>query len=152
MNIHVSSPEEMTQLGLSLGKYLKESDVILLAGDLGVGKTHLSQAISTYFGILREDVTSPSFSLIQEYQGKEKIYHCDFYRLDELDEVENLGIYDWLGKDGIGLLEWADKFPEILPTSYLEIQIKRGNQEEDRELVIIPHGKSWENRLKEWTL
>lgn len=152
MNIHISSQEEMTQLGFSLGKYLKETDVILLTGDLGVGKTYLSQAISIYFGICKEEVTSPSFSLIQEYQGKEKIYHCDFYRLDDLEEVENIGIYDWLGKDGIGLLEWAEKFPEILPTSYLEIQIKRGNLEEEREISILPHGKSWENRLKEWTL
>lgn len=150
MRIEIHDEKEMEKLGIFLANHLKENDVVLLEGELGAGKTFLTRVICKVLGVAPEEITSPTFSLIQEYQGRIKIYHCDFYRIHEIEEIEDLGIYDWIGKGNLSILEWAERFQEILPEEHCKIQIEKGNQEDERLVTFYPTGKEWEERISEW--
>jgi tRNA threonylcarbamoyladenosine biosynthesis protein TsaE len=104
------SPEETLQLGKSLGSSLIPGDIILLNGDLGAGKTHLTQGICNGVGLDEDSyIRSPTFTLINEYQGKLPIYHIDLYRIDSLKEIYSLGLEEILFNQGITIIEWAEK-------------------------------------------
>ena len=104
------SPEETLQLGRSLGGSLISGDIILLNGDLGAGKTHLTQGICYGVGLDESSyIRSPTFTLINEYQGKLPIYHIDLYRIDSLEEIYSLGLEEILFNQGITIIEWAEK-------------------------------------------
>ena len=104
------SPEETLQLGKSLGSSLIAGDIILLNGDLGAGKTHLTQGICFGVGLDENSyIRSPTFTLINEYQGKLPIYHIDLYRIDSLEEIYSLGLEEILFNQGITIIEWAEK-------------------------------------------
>ena len=104
------SPEETLQLGKSLGSSLVPGDIILLNGDLGAGKTHLTQGICYGVGLDEGSyIRSPTFTLINEYQGKLPIYHIDLYRIDSLEEIYSLGLEEILFNQGITIIEWAEK-------------------------------------------
>ena len=104
------SPEETLQLGKSLGSSLIPGDIILLNGDLGAGKTHLTQGICYGMGLDKDSyIRSPTFTLINEYQGKLPIYHIDLYRIDSLEEIYSLGLEEILFNQGITIIEWAEK-------------------------------------------
>jgi tRNA threonylcarbamoyladenosine biosynthesis protein TsaE len=104
------SPEETLQLGRSLGVSLIPGDIILLNGDLGAGKTHLTQGICYGVGLDEGSyISSPTFTLINEYQGKLPIFHIDLYRIDSLEEIYSLGLEEILFNQGITIIEWAEK-------------------------------------------
>ena len=104
------NPEETLQLGKSLGSSLIPGDIILLNGDLGSGKTHLTQGICSGVGLDEGSyIRSPTFTLINEYQGKLPIYHIDLYRIDNLEEIYSLGLEEILFNQGITIIEWAEK-------------------------------------------
>jgi tRNA threonylcarbamoyladenosine biosynthesis protein TsaE len=104
------SPEETLQLGRSLGVSLIPGDIILLNGDLGAGKTHLTQGICYGVGLDESSyISSPTFTLINEYQGKLPIFHIDLYRIDSLEEIYSLGLEEILFNQGITIIEWAEK-------------------------------------------
>ena len=104
------SPEETLQLGKSLGSSLIPGDIILLNGDLGAGKTHLTQGICYGMGLDEGSyIRSPTFTLINEYHGKLPIYHIDLYRIDSLEEIYSLGLEEILFNQGITIIEWAEK-------------------------------------------
>lgn len=150
MKVKIHDEKEMEKLGIFLANHFKANDVVLLEGELGTGKTFLTREICKTLGVASEIVTSPTFSLIQEYQGKIKIYHCDFYRINDIEEVEDLGIHEWIGKENISLLEWAECFQEILPKNYLQIRIEKNDVENERDVIFYPIGKKWEERISEW--
>ena len=94
---------------------LRRGDVLALSGDLGAGKTHFVKGVAAALGA-EAVVTSPTFTLIHEYLGgRLPVYHFDFYRLEDEDEVLKIGLDEYLDGDGICLIEWADKFPALLP-------------------------------------
>jgi tRNA threonylcarbamoyladenosine biosynthesis protein TsaE len=104
------SPEETLQLGKSVGSSLIPGDIILLNGDLGAGKTHLTQGICYGVGLDEGSyIRSPTFTLINEYHGKLPIYHIDLYRIDSLEEIYSLGLEEILFNQGITIIEWAEK-------------------------------------------
>ena len=104
------SPQETLQLGKSLGSSLIPGDIILLNGDLGAGKTHLTQGICYGMGLDEGSyIRSPTFTLINEYHGKLPIYHIDLYRIDSLEEIYSLGLEEILFNQGITIIEWAEK-------------------------------------------
>jgi len=104
------SPEETLQLGKSLGSSLIPGDIILLFGDLGAGKTHLTQGICYGVGLDEGSyIRSPTFTLINEYPGKLPIYHIDLYRIDSLEEIYSLGLEEILFNQGVTIIEWAEK-------------------------------------------
>jgi len=152
MKVQVHSEAETMALAAFFAEKLKVSDVVSLSGDLGVGKTFFVRSICEKLEVEKNQISSPTFSLIQEYQGKMKIYHCDFYRLKRAEEVEDLGIYDWLGVEGISFLEWADEFSEVLPDEYLQVNISRGADESERLFEFVSVGNEWEERMKAWKM
>lgn len=116
------NPKETIQLGKKLGSLLQESDLIALNGDLGSGKTLLIQGIVSGLKC-KNQVLSPSFSLIKEYSGRKPIYHFDLYRLTRPEEIEELGYEEYFYGKGITLIEWANKIEKYLPESFLSIKI-----------------------------
>lgn len=104
------SPEETLHLGKSLGSSLMPGDIILLFGDLGAGKTRLTQGICNGLGLDNDEyIRSPTFTLINEYTGKFPIYHIDLYRIDTQEEIHSLGLEEILFNQGITVIEWAEK-------------------------------------------
>ncbi|HAH45132.1 tRNA (adenosine(37)-N6)-threonylcarbamoyltransferase complex ATPase subunit type 1 TsaE [Gimesia sp.] len=123
-----TSELETQRLGKKLAETLTPGTVIALNGNLGAGKTRLVQAIATALGVDPAEVTSPTFVLIQEYQGRLPLYHFDTYRLRDTDEFLELGADDLLYSDGVCLIEWADKVKEVLPGDLLQINIEHTSQ------------------------
>jgi len=110
MAIISKSPEETLVIGEKLGKTLRPGDIVLLFGDLGAGKTTLTQGICYGLGLPREEyIRSPTFTLVNEYKGKYPIYHIDLYRTDSLEDLENLGLEEIFFGEGIAIVEWAEK-------------------------------------------
>jgi len=110
---------------------------VLLIGNLGAGKTTLAKGIVSGLGAAEpEEVASPTFTLIHEYGGG-RVYHVDLYRLDEPREVEGLGLDDLFASGALVLLEWAERFPQLLPADRTEIRI-RALDDEAREIEVVP--------------
>jgi len=125
-SIITESDQETIQLGKNLGSFLQEGDVVALVGELGSGKTWMTKGITSGLGVdPRTVVTSPSFSLVNEYQGRVTVFHMDVYRLDKLSELLSAGLEEYLHSGGVVVLEWANRWPEILPewTITVELQI-----------------------------
>ncbi len=138
--IATQSPGETLRMGEILGKLLKPGDAVALIGDLGAGKTTLAKGIARGAGVEDErEVTSPSFVLVNEYQGRFPVYHADLYRLEQVREVEDLGWEEFIFGSGISLVEWAEKIPGILPEERIDIRISWIGAEE-RKFVVIGRG------------
>jgi len=116
------SPEETQQLGRRIGRLVRPGDVFLLVGDLGSGKTCLTQGIAWGLGI-EEYTMSPSFVIMRELYGRLPLYHIDLYRLDRIEESLDLGLDDYLYGRGVCVVEWAEKALSILPSEHLMINI-----------------------------
>jgi tRNA threonylcarbamoyladenosine biosynthesis protein TsaE len=115
---------ETIELGSALGACLRQGDVVALAGELGSGKTWFTKGIAIGLGMGRNTViTSPSFALVNEYPGKPLLFHIDVYRLESLSELFAAGIDEYLHSDGVAVLEWADRWPEILPDQALRVEL-----------------------------
>jgi tRNA threonylcarbamoyladenosine biosynthesis protein TsaE len=119
------SPEETYQLGIKLGKNLTAGDIVALTGELGSGKTCLIQGIAVGLAILNpKQVTSPTFTLINEYRGRLPIYHFDLYRISKPEEFYDLGFEEYFYGDGVTLIEWAEKAVDWLPPQHISVCIK----------------------------
>ena len=116
------SAEETEKAGYELGKKLRKGDVISLRGSLGAGKTVLAKGIAEALGIT-EAIVSPTFTIVQEYSGREKLYHLDLYRLSGDDEFESMGGEEFLYPDGITLIEWSEKIDDMLPDNTIFVDI-----------------------------
>lgn len=114
------SDAETYELGRRLGTLLEAGDLLALSGDLGAGKTCCIQGIACGLGVEdRRIVTSPTFTLIQEYQGRLPIYHFDVYRIDHEDDLYDLGYEEYFYGEGVTLIEWAERIPGFLPAEHL---------------------------------
>jgi tRNA threonylcarbamoyladenosine biosynthesis protein TsaE len=134
--ISSGSAEETFMLGKVLGEILEEGDVVALVGDLGAGKTCLTQGIARGLDVAENyAVTSPTFTLINEYPGRHVLYHLDVYRLAGARDMEDIGYEDYFFGRGVAVIEWAEKVKEILPAKTLTIHI-RYLDETRRELVL----------------
>jgi len=128
------SAEETVALGEKIGAFLVPNDVVGLFGPLGAGKTTLIQGIAKGLAV-RDYVTSPTFIIINEYQGRFPLYHIDLYRLEETKEVEELGIEEYFYKGGICVIEWAEKLEKLLPKQMEAIKLKVISEKE-REICL----------------
>jgi tRNA threonylcarbamoyladenosine biosynthesis protein TsaE len=132
--IVVGSEDETTEIAKSFSKCLNNGDVVLLNGDLGTGKTFFVKKICSEFGI--ENVTSPSFTIVNEYHNKNKIFHFDFYRIKKSVELYDIGFEDYLtAAESIIFVEWAELFPEVLPTKNYQVDFQIIN-ESSRKIKI----------------
>lgn len=121
--IDISNQKELEGVAKKLGELVKKGDIICMVGNLGAGKTTFIQALAAGLGI-EDYVTSPTFTLINEYEGRIPLYHFDVYRIGHIDEMENLGYEEYFYGDGICAIEWADLIKDILPYNYLWIEIE----------------------------
>lgn len=125
------SEEETIAAGEELAALLPASGVVLLLGNLGAGKTTLAKGIARARGAAEtEEVSSPTFTVIHEYGWPPKVYHIDLYRLDTAAQAAALGLDEIFERDALVLIEWGDRFPELLPATRHEIHIDRGSGDE----------------------
>ena len=144
MKILTNSAEETVKLGERLGRHLKVGDVLGLIGELGSGKTTLVKGIASGLKVNnREDVLSPTFVLIKEYPGKTPLFHFDLYRLDKVEDIEYLGVDEYLFDRGVCVIEWAEKMKMLLP-DYLQINLSIKG-EHKREFRLLAHSKKYED-------
>jgi tRNA threonylcarbamoyladenosine biosynthesis protein TsaE len=127
-------------LGEQLGHVLDPGDIVCLYGELGSGKTVLSKGIAKGLGVTdKRAVRSPSFVLMHRYQGRVPVYHIDLYRLDGPADLADIGVREFLGGDGVAVIEWADKLEVPLPSERLDITLTH-RTEETRLITITPQG------------
>lgn len=139
------SPEQTRKIGLRIGELALPGDVFLLVGSLGTGKTCLTQGIA--WGLhIKEYALSPTFVIVREMHGRLPLYHIDLYRLDNVKEIEDLGLDDYLYGKGACVVEWAEKALSLLPTEHLLIQIEFLSDTE-RNLQFKPRGKRYQELL-----
>jgi tRNA threonylcarbamoyladenosine biosynthesis protein TsaE len=142
MNISINSVDQMHQFGAKLGAQLKPSDVVVLTGDLGAGKTVLTQGIASAFGI--ENVTSPTFVISRVYKGKPNFIHADAYRLLDfgIESFTDLDFESYL-PSSVFVIEWGAAFVTTLTDQYLDIKISQVSSETSRDVEITPIGQRW---------
>jgi tRNA threonylcarbamoyladenosine biosynthesis protein TsaE len=141
-----ASVDETRKLGAALAELCRPGDVVLLAGDLGAGKTALAQGLGAALGI-EEPITSPTFVLARQYEGRVPLHHIDVYRLDQLDEVYDVGLPELLDEGGVILVEWGDAVATSVPANYLEIRLTFGDHDDERRLALRAVGGRWHSRL-----
>lgn len=148
LTLETKSSAETKTLGEKIGRKLCGSEVIALIGELGAGKTCLAQGLASGLGINpREYVTSPSFTLINEYQGRFPLYHIDLFRLQDRGEVEELGCEEYFCGEGVTIIEWAEKAESLLPEEYLGIKLI-SLSENQRQISLNPLGPHYRKILK----
>jgi len=131
-----ASEEATIALGEQLAATLPSQRVVLLIGNLGAGKTTLAKGMVRGLGAAQaEDVSSPTFPLIHEYGTEGRVYHIDLYRLDEPRQVATLGLDEIFDRDAVVLIEWGERFPQLLPAERTEIRI-RTIENEEREIEV----------------
>jgi len=141
LEIITRSPEGTQEIGVSIGELAQPGDTFLLVGELGAGKTCLAQGIARGLDI-KEYAASPSFVLVRELYGRLPLYHIDFYRLDNLEEIAELGLDDYLYGKGVCVVEWAEKGLSLLPPEHLLIEMSYVADTE-RKLKLKPSGQRY---------
>jgi tRNA threonylcarbamoyladenosine biosynthesis protein TsaE len=145
MLLQTKSTSGTIRIGKSIGSLLLPGDVVALVGELGTGKTQFIKGLAVGVGIGKPTyISSPSFTLINEYKGKIPFYHIDLFRLRAEKEAEDLGLEEYFQSEGITAIEWADRIPSLLPREMLWIQISYTG-EKSRSLEIIGKGKRYLN-------
>lgn len=143
--MRIDSPANMRQLGTKLAAHLKPGDLVVLRGNLGAGKTALTQGIGEYLGI--KDVTSPTFVIARSHKGKVPLIHVDAYRLLDSGtdnfQIDDLDL-DTSRAGAITVIEWGESVAARLNEDYLLIDISFGDEEDERTVEFIGHGARWE--------
>ncbi len=140
------SVEDTQALAAELGPLVKAGDLLVLAGDLGAGKTAFVQGLARGLGVT-EPVTSPAFILVRTYAGRLPLVHVDVYRLDHLQEVVDLGLPELVDEEGVAAIEWGDVVLPTLPADFLEVRLEQGENDDDRLVTFDAVGPSWAPRM-----
>jgi tRNA threonylcarbamoyladenosine biosynthesis protein TsaE len=144
MRFRTRSAGETESLGAALGRLLGAGDVVVLSGDLGTGKTTFAKGVACGLGV-RDPVTSPTFTIVQQYDGRVPLAHVDVSRLRRVRELHDLGIEELLD-DHVVLVEWGDVVAPFLPADRVEVRIAFGDSPETRMVDIRPCGPRWTAR------
>jgi tRNA threonylcarbamoyladenosine biosynthesis protein TsaE len=138
-----NSELETQVLGQKIAKFLKAGDLVGLNGDLGAGKTFLCKSMIKSLGV-SEDITSPSYTILNDYGN---IYHFDVYRLNDLEEMYEIGYEEYFFSDGISFVEWSDEIESLLPEEYFRIEMKLGENIQQRIVTIEGSSQALKERL-----
>lgn len=141
-----NSPAETQAFAKRLGEACRGGEVFLLVGDLGAGKTCLTQGLAKGLDI-EEYVHSPTFVLIAQYHGKFTVHHVDLYRIDSVPETVDLGLEDYFNSQDISVIEWADKAPMAMPPDHFRIQLEDLGGDK-RRIVVSAHGNRFQHLLQ----
>lgn len=149
LKLNSRSPEQTQLLGSYLGQLARKADVFLLVGELGTGKTCLVQGIARGLGV-KEHALSPSFVLLRGYHGRLPLYHIDFYRLERVEEIADLGFEEYFCGDGVCVVEWADKGLQVIPEDNLLITIHYvPASRTERSICLKAHGKRYHELIEQ---
>ena len=146
LEVVTHSPRETQRLGRHLGELAEPGDLYLLTGPLGAGKTTLIQGIAEGLGV-PDPVRSPTFVLMARYRGRFPLYHLDLYRVEDLAEVLDLGLEEYLEGDGLLVVEWADRAREVFPADHLHIALEPTGEQE-RRLTLRAEGERYRTLLE----
>jgi len=149
LTIITKSPEETKKIGKDISRLVKPGDLIAFYGELGAGKTCFIQGVSEGLEV-KDYVTSPSFTIINEYQGKIFVYHFDLFRLNDIEEILELGYEEYFYGNGLTVIEWANKIEKLLPKDHLKIDIKFKDCYK-RRISFVPQGDRFNKLLEELT-
>lgn len=138
------SPEQTQKLAEKLGSLLTENTLITLSGELGAGKTTFTQGLAKGLGI-KNQVTSPTFTLLKIYQGRIPLYHIDAYRLENV--IQDLGFDEYIDGDGVCVIEWSNFIEYLLPQDKLSIELT-SNEDESRNIVFVSSSKKYDEVLE----
>lgn len=150
LTVTTRSVDETRIVGAALAPMLLPGDVVSLTGDLGAGKTALVQGIAAASGV-EERVTSPTFTIVHQYQGRYPLIHMDVYRLNSFQEVIDLGFEEFLAPESLVVIEWGGAIGPLLPRRHLEIELRQTESEDPNErfLVFRPRGQDWIRKIQE---
>lgn len=123
--------KETFALGKRIGQLLHEGDIIALDGDLGSGKTQMIKGIARGLDIT-DDITSPTYTIVNRYNGRLPLYHFDVYRLENPEQLYDIGYEEYFFDKGVAVIEWAERIRELLPARYMHIRILYGTDENQR--------------------
>lgn len=149
MEFIVNSIDKTIDIGFNIGKLSNKGDIICLIGDLGTGKTHITKGIAMGLGI-NETITSPTFNIVNEYEGRHKLYHFDVYRVNDPDEIEAIGFDEYIFGDGVSVIEWANYIETLIPREHIRIIIEKLPEmgEDFRKITLESKGERY-NYVKE---
>jgi tRNA threonylcarbamoyladenosine biosynthesis protein TsaE len=139
---NTASVDATRDLAAAVSSLARPGDVIVLAGDLGAGKTAFVQGFGRGLGVA-ERITSPTFTLVHVYEGRFPVHHLDVYRLEQLSEALDLGLPEMLDEGGVVLVEWGDAILPVLPHDFLEVRLTFGAGEDDRHVAFRAVGPTW---------
>jgi tRNA threonylcarbamoyladenosine biosynthesis protein TsaE len=144
--------EQTRELAAAIAALVHPGDIVLLSGDLGAGKTAFVQGFARAIGV-EEQVTSPTFTIARSYEGRIRLHHLDVYRLDHLQEAEDLGLSELVDDDSgaVTLIEWGEAVAPVLPADYLAVALAYGDGDDDRLLSLRPIGARWSARTRALT-
>ncbi len=146
-SVITTSPEQTEHLGELLGARLGRGDVVCLYGDLGAGKTNLAFGIAMGLEVQAQYITSPTFTLVNEYKGRVPFYHIDLYRLKTPAELEGIGFEEYIESDGVTVIEWADRAEDELPEERFSIYLSYVS-ESSREMGFLAEGERYKKLLE----
>jgi len=145
MTFHTNSPHATQSFAAALGRLLAAGDLVLLVGELGAGKTAFAQGLARGLGV-DEPVTSPTFTIVHEYEGRVPLAHVDVYRLERVQDLYDLG-FDELVDDGrVTVVEWGDRVEHLVPADHLVVRIEPGAADNERVVELAYHGVTWRDR------
>lgn len=133
--INTASPEESQMLGEKIGKSLAGNEVIALFGGLGMGKTTFTRGLAKGLEVDHRDISSPTFALVHEHEGRSMLYHFDMYRVETMEDLYSTGFFDYIG-NGVIVIEWSENIEFALPEDCIRIEISRADKEEGRVFRI----------------
>ena len=148
VKIYLENEEQTKDIGYKLGQLVTPKSVICLIGDLGAGKTTMTQSLAKALEV-DDYITSPTFTIVNEYEGRIPLYHFDVYRIGSSDEMYDIGFDEYIDGDGVCIIEWANLIEDILTNEYLYIEMNY--KETGREMILTPKGEKYEEIVKELT-
>ncbi|MGB3367459.1 MAG: tRNA (adenosine(37)-N6)-threonylcarbamoyltransferase complex ATPase subunit type 1 TsaE [Acidaminobacteraceae bacterium] len=146
-NLITKNEDETIELGKKIGALLTMGDIVCLTGDLGAGKTAITKAIARQLGI-EEHVTSPTFTIVNQYYGKVNLNHFDVYRINHVDEMYDIGYEEYFYSEAINIVEWANLIWELIPDEHIWIDIRIGEDPLERIFTIKSKDKTITKRIE----
>ena len=146
-NLKTRNVDETIELGKKIGALLESGDIVCLTGDLGAGKTALTKSIAAEIGI-EDYVTSPTFTIVNQYYGHVDLNHFDVYRIDNVEEMYDIGYEEYFYSESINIVEWANLIEELIPDEHIWIDIRIGEDTLERIFTISSKDKKITKRIE----